>query len=268
MRVANPKEPQVQHLKPGANRTSPTVLKAVDPSKGKAIGTVPVTAEHRIPAIVARGMAGSTISKKKRGVTVRAGLSIGLLAVALIAAPLAGQQHQHSDTLPGAGKQQMGMSDCAMMGSMMSMMGQGGGMEMMTTMRYAPSNVLKNKGLLKLSPDQVSRIEAMTGGGMGKHGMDGMGTTDNPMMKQMQARQAQLKTAFDSSPADSAAIAAAVMPMAAMHGSMMAQHLVTATRVRDILAPAQRQQLGKLRSPCMNGDSGMTMKRKMPAPKH
>ena len=209
---------------------------------------------------------------------MRTGLPIGLLAAALIAAPLAAQQHQHSDTMPAAGKQQMGMNDCAMMGSMMSMMGQGGGMEMkmgqgggmemMTTMRYAPSNVLKHKGLLKLSPDQVSRIEAMTSEGMGKHSMDGMGMTDNPMMKQMQERQAQLKAAFDSSPADSAAIAAAVMPMATMHGSMMAQQLITAARVRDILAPAQRQQLGKLPSPCMNGGSGMAMKRKMPAPKH
>ncbi len=202
---------------------------------------------------------------------MRTGLQIGLLAVALIAAPLAAQQHQHSDTMPGTGKQQMGMSDCAMMGSMMSMMGQGGGMEMMamtTMMRYVPSNVLKNKALLKLTPDQVSRIEAMTGGEMGKHGMDGMRTTDNPMMKQMQARQAQLKTAFDSSPADSAAIAAAVLPMAALHGSTMAQHLVTAARVRDVLAPAQREQLGKRPSPCMNGDSGMTMKGRKPAPKH
>ncbi len=209
---------------------------------------------------------------------MRTGLQSGLLAVALIAAPLAAQQHQHSDTMSGAGKQQMGMSDCAMMGSMMSMMGQGGGMEMMmgqgggmemmTTMRFAPSNVLKNKGLLKLSPDQVSRIEAMTGGGMGKHGMDGMGTTDNPVMKQMQARRAQVMTAFDSSPADSAAIAAAVMPMAAMHGSMMAQRLVTAARVRDILTSAQREQLGKRPSPCMNGDSGMMMKGGKPVPKH
>lgn len=267
MTVANLKEPQVQHPRTGANRTSPTVLKAVDPATGKVIGAAPVTAEHQIPAIVARGMAGPTISNK-RGVTVRTGLQIGLLAVALIAAPLAAQQHQHSDTMPGAGKQQMGMSDCVMMGGMMSMLGQGGGMEMMTMMRYVPSNVLKNKALLNLTPDQVSRIEAMTGGRMGKHGMDGMGTTDNPMMKQMQARQAQLKTAFDSSPTDSAAIASAVMSTAAMHGSMMAQHLVTAARVRDILAPAQREQLGKQPSPCMNGDSGMTMKGRKPAPKH
>jgi hypothetical protein len=196
---------------------------------------------------------------------VRTGLQIGLLAVALIAAPAAAQAHQHSDTMAGAGKQQMGMSDCAMMGSMMSMMGQSGGMEMMTMMRYVPSNALKNKALLNLTPDQVSRIDAMTGEGMGKHVMDGMGTTDNPMMTQMQARQAQLKTAFDSSPADSAAIAVAVMPMAAMHGSMMAQHLVTAARVRDVLTPAQRQQLGKRPSPCMNGASGMTMKGRKPA---
>ncbi len=150
-------------------------------------------------------------------------------------------------------------------GSEMSMKGQPEGMEMMTTLRYAPSNVLKNKGLLKLSPDQLSRIEAMTGGAMGMHGMDGMGMAGNPMMEQMQARQAQLKTAFDSSPADSAAIAAAVMPMVATHGSMMVQQLVMATRARDVLTASQRQQLGKLPSPCMNGDSGMTMKRKMPA---
>ncbi len=208
---------------------------------------------------------------------MRTGLQIGLLAVALSAAPVAAQQHQHSDAMPVAGKPQMGMSDCAMMGSMMammgqgggmSMMGQGGGMEMMTTMRYAPSNVLKNKALLKLTPDQVYRIEAMTGGAMGKHSMAGMGTTDNPMMKQMQTRHAQLKTAFDSSPVDSAAIAAAVMPMSEMHGSMMAQHLITAARVRDILTSAQREQLGKLKSPCMNGGSGMTMKGRKPAPEH
>ena len=213
-------------------------------------------------------------------------LQIGLVAATLLAAPLAAQQHQHSDTLPAAGKQQMGMNDCAMMSSMMSMMGQGGGMsmmgqgsgmsmmgqsggmsmmgqpggmEMMTTMRYAPSHVLKNKGLLKLSPDQTSRIEAMTGGGMGMHGM---GMAGNSMMEQMQT---QLKTAFDSSPADSAAIAAAVMPMVATHGSMMVQQLVMATRARDVLTAAQREQLSKLPSPCMNGDSGMTMKRKMPA---
>jgi Spy/CpxP family protein refolding chaperone len=238
---------------------------------------------------------------------VKTRLPIGLLAVALVAAPLSAQQHQHSDTLPGAGKQQMGTADCTMMGSMMSMMeqgsmmpmmgkgggmemkmgqggatemtmgqggamemkmGQGGAMEMMTTMRYAPPYVLKNKGLLKLSPDQVSRIETIGGGGMGKRGMDAMGTSDNSMMKQMQAGMAQLKTAFDGAPADSAAIAAAVMPMAAMHGSMMAQNLVTAARVRDVLTPAQQQQLGKMPSPCMNGDAGMAMKRKTPAPRH
>jgi hypothetical protein len=212
-----------------------------------------------------------------RGVTVRTGLQIGLLAAALSAAPLGAQQHQHSDNMPVAGKPQMGMSGCAMMGSMTSMMGQGGGtsmmgqgggMEMMTTMRYAPSNVLKHKALLKLTPDQVSRIEAMTGGAMEKHGMAGMGTTDNPMMKQMQTWHAQLKTAFDSSPVDSATIATAVMPMAAMHGSMMTQHLVTAARARDILTPAQRQQLGKMASPCMNADSGMRMKGSKPSPEH
>ncbi len=65
MTVANPKEPQAQHPRTGANRTSPTVLKAVDAATGKAIGTVPVTAEHQSPAIVARGMAGSTISQKR-----------------------------------------------------------------------------------------------------------------------------------------------------------------------------------------------------------
>ena len=152
----------------------------------------------------------------------------------------------------GSGMSKMGQSGG------MSMMGQPGGMEMMTTMRYAPSHVLKNKGLLKLSPDQLSRIEAMTAGGMGMHGM---GMAGNSMMEQMQT---QLKTAFDSSPADSAAIAAAVMPMVATHGSMMVQQLVMATRARDVLT-AQREQLSKLPSPCMNGDSGMTMKRKMPA---
>lgn len=220
-------------------------------------------------------------------------LQIGLVAATLLATPLAAQQHQHSDTLPAAGNQQMGMNDCAMMSSMMSMMGQGGGMsmmgqgrgmsmmgqssgmsmkgqpggmEMMTTLRYAPSNVLKNKGLLKLSPDQLSRIEAMTGGAMGMHGTDGMGMAGNPMTEQMQARQAQLKTAFDSSPADSAAIAAAVMPMVAAYGSMMVQQLVMATRARDVLTAAQRQQLGNRPSPCMNADSSMMMKRKMPAP--
>ncbi|MEP7383142.1 MAG: hypothetical protein ABI910_15735, partial [Gemmatimonadota bacterium] len=139
------------------------------------------------PAIVARGIAGSTTLPRERGVTVRTGLQIGLLGVALITAPLAAQQHQHSDTMPGANKQQMSMSDCAMMGSMMSMMGQRGGMQIMPMMRYAPSNVRKHKGLLNLTPDQASRIEAMIGEEMGHHGMDGMGTTDNPMMKQMQA---------------------------------------------------------------------------------
>ncbi len=162
--------------------------------------------------------------------------------------------------------QSSGMSMMGQSGGM-SMMGQPAGMEMMTTMRYAPSNILKNKGLLKLSPDQLSRIETMTGAGMGMHGMDGMGMAGNPMMEQMQARHAQLKSAFDSSPADSAAIAAAVMPMVAAHGSMMVQQLVLATRARDVLTEAQRQQLGRLPSPCMNGNSGMPMKRKMPAPK-
>jgi Spy/CpxP family protein refolding chaperone len=199
---------------------------------------------------------------------MRTGLRIGLLAVALIAPPLAAQQHKHSDAMPGAGKPPMGMSDCSMMGSMMSMMEQGGGMEMMTMMRYVPSNVLKNKTLLKLTPDQLSRIEAMTGGAMGTPGMQGMGTTDNPMMKQMQERQSQLHTAFDNSPADSAAIASAVMSMAEMHSSMMTKHIIAAARVRDMLTPAQREQLGKRPSPCMNGNSGMTMKGRKPAPMH
>jgi hypothetical protein len=220
-----------------------------------------------MPAIVARGAAGSTMDRE-RGVTVRSSIPFGLLAAALIVAPLAAQEHQHGGAMPGAGKQKPGMSECAMMGSMMSMMEQGGGMEMMTMMRYAPPGVLKNKASLNLTPDQVSRIEAMTGGGMGTHGTAGMGTTDNPMMKAMQARQGELKTAFDRSPVDSAAIASAVMSMAAMHSSMMAQHLVTAARVRDILSSAQRERLATLPSPCMSGEPGMMMKGRKPGHTH
>ena len=66
---------------------------------------------------------------------------------------------------------------------------------------------------------------------------------------------------------DSAAIAAAVMPMVATHGSMMVHQLGMATQARDMLTAAQRQQLGKLPSPCMNADSNMMMKRKMPMSK-
>jgi hypothetical protein len=199
---------------------------------------------------------------------VRTELQCGLLAAALIAAPLAAQQHQHAEAMPGASQQQMNMNECTMMDRMMPMLGQGGGMEMRTMMRYVPSSVLKSKAALHLTPDQVSRIEAMTGGGMGMQGMAGMGATDNPMMKPMQAWEGQLKTAFDRSPVDSAAIASAVMPMAAMHGAMMAQHLVTAARVRDILSAEQRERLGALPSPCMRGTPGRMMKGRKPVHTH
>jgi len=181
------------------------------------------------------------------------------MALALITAPMAAQQHQHqSDSSKSVTNTPMGMTGGSMMGGVRG----DGGMEMMTAMRYMPANVLKNKEALKLTADQVSRIEALKPGGMGSPGMAGMSMNEMPkqdmsMMKEMQTRQSALRAAFDKTPADPAAIQAAAAQMATLHGKMMAEHLVTAAKVRDLLTPAARESVAKMPSPGMMDGAGM-----------
>lgn len=193
--------------------------------------------------------------------TKRIGLSLVVLAVA--SAPLAAQQHQHADTTKVAsGKMAMGASSMngmmgnmmstmgnmmGMMGNMMNMMGDGemDMMEVMEAKAFLPGNVLQHKETLKLTADQVSRIEALGGGAMGMAGMTRkeMPAMGMPMMEKMQTNQKQLQTAFETTPANPAAIQAAMEEMVSLHAKMMGDRLVTAAKTRDILTPAQRQQI-------------------------
>lgn len=153
----------------------------------------------------------------------------------------------------------MDMSGCSMMEHMGQMMGGNGGMAMMPGMNFSPQNVLRHRDALTLTPEQVSRIEAVSGGTMGSHEMTGMtmktmpmtgmAMKDMPMMEEMPSHQQDLRAAFDQTPADPAAIQAAMGKMATLHGKMMAEHLVRAAKVRDLLTPAQRDQLAKM-PPC------------------
>lgn len=197
------------------------------------------------------------------------GVGLSLVALTLAAGPLAAQQHQHVDTTKTAsGQMAMGapsmngmMGDMmnmmgnmmGTMGNMMSMMGEGD-MQMMEAMSFLPGNVLRHKETLKLSASQVSRIEALGGATMGTPGMAGMKAQEMPamgmpMMEKMQANQKQLQTAFETSPANPAAIQAATGEMVSLHAKMMGDRLVTAAKTRDILTPAQRQQIMAARSP-------------------
>lgn len=193
---------------------------------------------------------------------MKTSIGFGLMALALVAAPVAAQQDQHQGDSGKSAPTQMGMTGGSMMGGMMGGMMGDGGMGMMKAMRYMPANVLKNKEALKLTADQVSRIEALKPGGMGSPGMAGMSMNEMPkqdmsMMKEMQTRQSALREAFDKSPADPAAIQAAAAQMATLHGKMMAEHLITAAKVRDLLTPAQREQVAKMPSPGMMDGAGM-----------
>lgn len=177
------------------------------------------------------------------------GFTVGAVVLTLIAVPLASQQHQHEGERAATGAQQMDMSGCSMMEHMGQMMGGNGGMAMMPAMNFFPQNVLRHKGALTLTQEQISRIEAVSGGTMGSHEMTGMAMKDMPMMKEMQSHQQDLRAAFDQTPVDPAAIQAAMGKMATLHGKMMAEHLVRAAKVRDLLTPAQRDQLAKM-PPC------------------
>ncbi|MCL4865692.1 MAG: Spy/CpxP family protein refolding chaperone [Gemmatimonadales bacterium] len=174
-----------------------------------------------------------------------------MVALALIAGPVASQQHQHDEGAAATDAQQMEMH-CSMMRGMMGMMGGGGGMEMttgmMTGMTLRPQYVLQHKDALQLTPAQVSRIETLGSSAMGMRGMADMPMGNMPMM---QAQRERVQAAFEKSPADPAAIQAAMRDMATMLGGMMAEQLVTAAKVRDVLTPAQREQVAKLPSPCM-----------------
>jgi len=188
---------------------------------------------------------------------VRDKIKLGVVALALIVAPVAAQQHQHQGDSAGKAMAPTGMGGGPMMGNMMQMMG--GGMEIMEAMQFLPGNVLQMRDTLKLTANQVSRIEALSKDtpGMAGMSMKGMSMKDMPMMKQMQADRAQLGAAFDKTPADSAAIQTATAQMASLHAKMMAQHLIAAANVRDLLTPAQRELLAKMPSPCMDDGAGM-----------
>ena len=177
------------------------------------------------------------------------GFTVGAVALTFIAVPLASQQHQHESDRAPTGAQQTDMSGCSMMDNMGQMMGDNGGMVMMPAMNFVPENVLRHKGALTLTPEQVSRIEALSGGTMGSHDMPGMAMKGMPTMQEMRSHQQHLRAAFDRTPADPAAIQAAMGEMATRHGKMMAEQLVKAAKVRDALTPAQRDQLAKM-PPC------------------
>ncbi len=94
------------------------------------------------------------------------------------------------------------------------------------------------------------------------HGMAGMAMEDAPMenmpmMTEMHAEQQHLRAAFEETPTDTAAIRAAVGKVTALHGTMMAAHLVTDAQVRDVLSKAQREQLAKMPSFCRENGAGM-----------
>jgi hypothetical protein len=179
-----------------------------------------------------------------------------------MAGPLASQQHQHQQERAATDASQTAMSGCSMMANMMQMMGGNGmmgsdrGMGMMKAMGLLPENVLKHGDALTLTPEQVSRIEALSEKPMGPRGMAAMPMKEKPAMTGMRSQLEQVRVAFDKAPADPAAIQAAVGEVTLIHGKMMAEHLVKAAKVRDVLTPAQRDQLAKLPSCTMNHGAG------------
>ncbi len=192
-------------------------------------------------------------------------IGISVVAFTLIAGPLASQEHQHEEGNAATGAQQMGMH-CSMMGNMMAMMGMMGveGESGMTTaMIFLSQNVLRHKDALRLTAAQLARIESLAEAQPGAHAMSGRRMENVPMMQGMQgmqgmqAQRQRMRVAFEATPVDEAAIRAAAGEMAAQHGAMMAEHLVKAAQVRDILTPAQRAQLVTLPATCMmDGASG------------
>lgn len=175
------------------------------------------------------------------------GIGIGFIMLTLGASSGSAQQHQHEAGKAAKDSPQVEVAGCSMMTAMMG----GGEMAMMPWMQFLPDHVLKNKGALKLSADQVSRIDAMRGRMPESHGKEGvamkeMPMKNMPMMTEMHAEQQHLRAAFEKAPTDTAAIRTAVGKVTALHGTMMAAHLGAAAHVRDVLTKAQREQLAKM----------------------
>lgn len=185
------------------------------------------------------------------------GIGLGLVVLTLAARPGSAQQHQH-DSAAAKTAPQTEMTNCSMM---TAMMGRSDG-AMVPWMQFTADHVLKNADVLELSADQVSRIQAMRRSGSASHGMPDMAARDMPMkempmMTGMPAAHQDLRMAFERTPADPAAIRTAMGEIAALHGAMMAEHLVAAAQVRDVLTPAQRERVAKMPVSC--GENGMGM---------
>jgi hypothetical protein len=150
------------------------------------------------------------------------GIGLGLVVLTLAARPGSAQQHQH-DSAAAKTAPQTEMTNCSMMTAMMG---------------------------------------RSDGSGSASHGMPDMAARDMPMkempmMTGMPAAHQDLRMAFERTPADPAAIRTAMGEIAALHGAMMAEHLVAAAQVRDVLTPAQRERVAKMPVSC--GENGMGM---------
>lgn len=184
----------------------------------------------------------------------------------------AAQQHQHETPQASGGEQQAETQRCMMMGQMgqmMQMMQMVGGTEgsaMMDVMRLSPGHVLEHRTALGLSTKQVADIGSLEGATMA-HDQAGMSGKKMPMMAGMSDNKMTMKdgmtshmdrigAAFATVPADPVSIRAAVSEMSTNHADMMSGHLVASARVRDILTPAQREQLAGFPMPCMSDEHG------------
>lgn len=189
--------------------------------------------------------------------TQESGVMIGklltLAVLGLAAAPLAAQQHQHEAPKAAVSNESDSCMMSGQMMQMMQMMGEG----QSATMMLAPDKLLGLREKLSLTAGQVSRIEAVRDRMAGAHRMAGMSQEAMAPMQAMSKHQQQLTAAFNKSPVDPEAIRTAAGSMATTHGAMMAEHLVSAASLRDILTPSQRERVAAMMSECMKGHSDM-----------
>lgn len=193
-----------------------------------------------------------------------------LVALGLVAAPLAAQQHPMARPDSAAAGRMAHCSDGMGMGmsggvgmQMMEGMGQGamqmpGREAMRRPMHFGARQVLAQREALGLSADQVARIEQLS--------------ATPPRMSQHMAtvRKAEedLTRSFDAEVPDTAAVKAAAERLLRLHAAVHTQRIAKAALVRAILTPDQRERALQLPA-CPMGETGGMMKQEAspsPAP--
>ena len=120
------------------------------------------------------------------------------------------------------------------MGGAMGMMSMMQDCPMMRAMHESPGAALRQREALGLSAEQVQRLEALHARAEQAHPR---------MMQQMQQIHQEIRSATEGDRFDEAAVRAAYGRMAALHTEMGVSMSRMRHEVRQVLTPAQRQQL-------------------------